>query len=195
VNRPSLFTYIIGSPISLLAVWLLTAFLAYQWYANGGPGVLPIITGITAIAASNAYQRIDSYRLWKREWDAMNGVTATGTVTGDLMRKAGFRLLVGGAIWCAFAYAALTVGTPTGRAVAGLFWIGTLLLIATGIYRLIRRVLPARSKANNVRDVPVTQCLKAPTQSPSVQQTLTELPDYCRPLFADRPEPRAPIAR
>ena len=74
MNKPSPFTYFIGNPISLICAWLLTAALAYQWYANGGPGILPIITGLAAISASNAYQRIDKYRLWQREWEAMNGV-------------------------------------------------------------------------------------------------------------------------
>ncbi len=196
MNRPSAFTYFIGNPISLIGVWLLTAFLAYQWYANGGPGILPIITGIAAISASNAYQRIDKYRLWKREWEAMNGVATTGTMTGDLMRTTAFRVVVGGAIWCAFAYGALTIGNqPGGKAAAGLFWLGTLVLIVGGLYRLVRRNRAAAPKQAAIRDVPVTQCLRAPMQSPSLQQAFASLPEYCRPLF-EQPKPsNAPMAR
>lgn len=187
MNRPSPFTYLVGNPISLIGVWLFTAFLAYQWYANGGPGLLPIITGIAAISASNAYQRLDKYRLWKREWEAMNGVVTTGTLTGDFMRTTGFKVVVGGAIWCAFAYGALTIGKqPGGQAVAGLFWIGTLLLAGSAVYRLIRRNRPASPKAQEIRDIPVTQCLRAPSQSPNLQQAFASLPEYCLPLFERR---------
>lgn len=196
MNRPSAFTYFIGNPISLIGVWLLTAVLAYQWYANGGPGILPIITGIAAISASNAYQRIDKYRLWKREWEAMNGVATTGTMTGDLMRTTGFRVIVGGAIWCAFAYGALTIGNqPGGQVAAGLFWIGTLVMIVGGLYRLVRRNRAPTPKQAAIRDVPVTLCLKPAQQSPNLNQAFAALPEYCLPLFERQGENRAPTAR
>ncbi|MGH6871250.1 MAG: hypothetical protein ACREHE_07075 [Rhizomicrobium sp.] len=194
MNRPSPFTYLIGNPLSLIGAWLLTAFLSYQWYANGGPGILPIITGIAAISASNAYARIDKYRLWKREWEAMNGVVTTGTVTGDLMQKPGFRFVIGGAIWCVFAYGALTIGNqPGGQTAAGLFWVGTLVLILGGLYRLVRRNrAPAAAKKAEIRDVPVTLCVK-PQQSPSVSQAFAALPEYCAPLFERNESRNAPI--
>jgi hypothetical protein len=196
MNRPSPFTYLIGNPISLIGAWLLTAFLAYQWYANGGPGILPIITGIAAISASNAYARIDKYRLWKREWEAMNGVATTGTITGDLMQKPAFRFVIGGAIWCVFAYGALTIGNrPGGQAAAGLFWIATLVMIAGGLYRLFRRKRAAAPKQAAIRDVPVTQCLRAPMLGPDLRQAYAALPEYCVPLL-QRHDPRnTPTAR
>jgi hypothetical protein len=195
MNRPSPFTYLIGNPLSLIGAWLLTAFLSYQWYANGGPGILPIITGIAAISASNAYARIDKYRLWKREWDAMNGVVTTGTVTGDLMQTTGFRVVVGGAIWCVFAYGALTIGNqPGGQIAAGLFWIGTLVMMGGGLYRLARRNKAKAPKAQQIRDVPVTLCVK-PQQSPSVSQAFAALPEYCAPLFEHSDRTNAPTAR
>jgi hypothetical protein len=183
MNRPSSFTYFIGNPISLIGIWLLTAFLAYQWYANGEAVILPIIAGLAAISASNANQRLNKYRLWKREWEAMNGVVTTGTVTGDLMRTTGFRIVVGGVLWCVFAYGALTIGNaPEGKLVAGLFWMTTLVMIVGGIYRLIRRNRAAPKKPV-VRDVPVTLCLKPAQQSPSLGQAFASLPEYCMPLF------------
>ena len=80
MNRPSPFTYFMGNPISLIGVWLLTAALAYQWYANGGPGILPIITGLAAISASNAYQRIDTVKIAAGERTSLIGVME-GTFT------------------------------------------------------------------------------------------------------------------
>ena len=73
MNRPSAFTYLIGNPISLIGLWLVTAILAYRSYEAQLPIILPIITGIAAISATNAYQRLDAYRLWRREWEALGG--------------------------------------------------------------------------------------------------------------------------
>ena len=196
MNRPSPFTYLIGNPISLIGAWLITAMLAYQWYAKGGPGILPIITGIAALSASNAYSRIDKYRLWKREWEAMNGVATTGTVTGDLMRTSGFKIIAGSVIWCAFAYGALTIGKePGGQAAAGLFWIGTLVLIVGWLYRRGRRKTATTPKEAAIRDVPVIQCLRVPMQSPALQQTYAALPEYCVPLFTRTERTSAPTPR
>jgi hypothetical protein len=187
VNRPSPFTYFIGNPLSLIGVWLLTAVLAYQWYANGGPGILPIITGIAGISAANAYQRIDKYRLWKREWEAMDGVRTTGTITGDLMQNTAFRVVVGGTIWCLFGYGVLTLGNQPGAQIAAAsFWLGTLVMIGGLLYRLARRN-KAAPKAQKIRDVPVTQCLRVPMQSPNLQQSYTSLPEYCAPLLQQAP--------
>jgi hypothetical protein len=196
MNRPSAFTYLIGNPISLIGAWLLTAFLAYQWYANGGPVILPIITGLAALSASNAYARIDKYRLWKREWDAMNGVVTTGTMTGDLMQTKGFRFIVGGAIWCVFAYFALTIGyQPGSQWAAGLFWLGTLVMVVGNIYNFFKRKRAASPKQAAIRDVPVTQCLRVPAQSPTLQQGYASLPEYCAPLFQRPQDARAPASR
>lgn len=196
MNRPGAFTYLIGNPISLIGLWLLTAFLAYEWYSVQGPVILPIITGIAGLSAVNAYQRIDKYRLWKREWEAMNGVMTTGSLTGDLMQSTAFKVVVGGAIWCAGAYGALTLGSQPGmQVVSALFWIGTLIMIGGNVYRRAQRRKAAMPKPQAVRDVAVTQCVRAPTQSPSVQQAFASLPQYCLPLF-ERPEQKGgPLTR
>lgn len=71
-----------------------------------------------AFANENILAPLDA-TLWKREWEAMNGVATTGTVTGDFMRTTAFRVVVGGAIWCVFAYGALTIGNqPEGTRAA-----------------------------------------------------------------------------
>jgi len=184
MNRPSPFTFLLGNPVSLLAFWLLTAFLAYQWYANGASGLLPIIVGIGALSASNAYRRVEAYRLWKREWDAMDGKPASKPWLTGVLRGTMMKIIVGGGIWCAFAYAALKASNQPGmQIVAGMFWLGTLLLVGGGIYRLVRRGSPTKAKAEAMRDVPVTQCLRTPTQSPDLEHAFAALPDYCVPLL------------
>jgi hypothetical protein len=39
--------------------------------------------------------------------------------------------------------------------------------------------------------VPVTQCLRAPTQAPDLRQAYAALPEYCAPLFSQPAKPPA----
>ena len=185
MNRPAVFNYVIGNPISLIVLWVLTAFLTYQWYALGGPVLLPIITGLGAISASNAYQRIDKYRHWKRDWDAMNGVAPAPA--GAFLRTPAVRIFVGLPLWLLMAYGTLTVAnTPGGRVAAALFWLATLLVVGNWIVQGVRRRRSRTPKARQVKEIAVGQCLRAPMRSPALQQAYRDLPDYCRPLFVRR---------
>ncbi|MEI9990124.1 MAG: hypothetical protein WDM86_08805 [Rhizomicrobium sp.] len=193
MNRPAIFNYIIGNPISLIALWVLTAFLTYRWYALSGPVLLPIITGLGALAASNAAQRIGKYRDWKRDWDAMNGIAPAPA--GAFLRTPAVRLFVGVPLWCLFAYGAVTMtNTLGGRVAAALFWLGSLLIVGGWIVQGLRRRHARAPKVRQVRDVLVTQCLRAPIRSPALQRAHASIPDYCADLFADRgraPQPPA----
>ncbi len=100
-----------------------------------------------------------------------------------------FRFIVGGAIWCLFAYGALTTGN---QVVAGMFWVGTLILVGGGLYRMSQRNKATAPKPRENRDVPVTLCMRATSQSPSVQQAFAALPAYCLPLFEKRQRAKAP---
>ena len=110
------------------------------------------------------------------------------SVKGELMSQT-FRFIVGGAIWCLFAYGALTTGN---QVVAGMFWVGTLILIGGGLYRMSQQNKAATPKPQEIRDVPVTLCLKPAQQSPSLNQAFAALPEYCLPLFERHSENRVP---
>jgi len=190
MNRPTIFNYIIGNPVSVIGLWILTAFLTYQWYALNGPVLLPIIAGLGAISASNAAQRIGKYRDWKRDWDAMSGIAPAPA--GAFLRTPAVRLFVGVPLWLLMAYGALTVtNTPGGRVAAGLFWLATLLVVGNWMVQAVRRRSARRPKARQVKEVIVGQCLRAPMRSPALQQAYRELPDYCRPLFVRREQARS----
>jgi len=178
MNRPGFLTWLIGNPLSLAALWLFTAFLAYAWYAWQAPVLFPIVVGVIALAAINASEHLGEYRQWKREWDSMGGDGPS--LTRALVRSRGVRVVIGGAVWCAMAYGALVAGKqPETQAAAGLFWLGTLGLIVVSIYRLIRR-RRARPKPQEIRDVPVTLCLAVPQRSPEPREAYAALPEYCR---------------
>ncbi|MBI1262763.1 MAG: hypothetical protein GC184_13675 [Rhizobiales bacterium] len=178
MNRPGFLTWLIGNPLSLIGMWLLTAFLAYAWYAWQAPVLFPIVAAVVALSSLNANEHLGEYRQWKREWQAVGG-EGGASVINALFRSRVVRFVVGGIIWCAFAYAAITAGNQQGmQAVAGLFWLGTMGLIARRIYRFARRNR-AKPKPQEIRDVPVTQCLPVSQQSPGLAQALAALPDYC----------------
>lgn len=184
MNRPSAFTYLIGNPLSLIALWLLAAFAGYRWYTGDAGIIWPVIATLAAISAWNANGRLNKYRLWKREWEAMNGVVTTGTIIGDLIQRPAVRAVIGGATWLAMAYGALTLANQPGMKVAtGLFWLGSLFLICAIAYRSMKRRRTRAETTRQVGDVPVTVCLTPPRLSPSSQQAMSLIPDYCKRLL------------
>jgi len=184
MNRPSAFTYLIGNPLSLIALWLLAALAGYRWYAGDAEIIWPVIAALAAISAANANGRLNKYRLWKRDWEAMNGVVTTGTIIGDLMLRPVFRVVAGGAIWLAMAYGALTLASQPGMKVAtALFWLGTLLLVCAGAFRWARLRWTGARQTRRVGDVLVAVCVAIPRQSPTTKQAFGQLPDYCFQLY------------
>lgn len=183
MNRPGPFTYFIGNPISVLALFALTAWLAYQWYSGAASGFLPLVTGGVALAANNARERLEKYRQWNREWDSMGGARSSNPL-GAVLRNPNAKPMIGVALWLIFAFGLIAMAdSPEKRVAIVLFALGTLVLIGGALYRLARRNRVSSTKAKEVGDLPVTQCMRTPSQSPSVQQAFAALPPYCRSLF------------
>lgn len=184
MNRPGLLNFIIGHPVVVLALWLLTAYFGYEWYVGNTPVVPMILAGLVAISAANANSRVQAYRDWKREWDAMEGRPPSQPLGLTLLRSRTLRIVLGIAIWCLFACGALTAPHQPGAALAvGAFWLATALMVGNGLYRFVRRRPKAAAVASDVRDVPVTQCLKASSGSADLDRAFAALPEYCLPLL------------
>lgn len=184
MNRPGLLNFIIGHPIIVLALWLITAYFGYAWYIGNTPVVPMIVAGLVAISAANANSRVQAYRDWKREWDAMEGRPPTQPLGMRLFRSRGLGIALAVAIWCVFAYGALTAPHQPGSVFAvGAFWIVTALMVGNVIYRLFRRSPKPIAGSSDARDVPVTQCLKASSGSADLERAFAALPEYCLPLL------------
>jgi hypothetical protein len=180
MKRPSGFTYVVGNPVSVIALALGAAYLAYQWW-NGGSPAIALAAFIAAAYAMGANSRLQKYNDWKREWEAMEGKRPSQRTARRVLNSVAVRVAIGLPLWCAFAYLALTSGNdPTMRAARALFLLATLVMAVGFAYRLMRR---RRPRANASRDVPVTLCVAPPRQSPDLAQAYAALPVYCRAIL------------
>lgn len=183
MKRPSVITYLFGNLVSVLALAGAAIYFIYQWWTNHGSATAAVVALLVASYATSNSERLQKYYQWKREWDAMEG-RAPGAGFARLYAHPAFRLLIGGPIWCAFAYFAIQPAKdPAMQVAAGLFWFATLIMIVGWIAILLRR---RKSRRPKFRDVPVTLCVSVPRQSPALAQAFAALPAYCHPLFADR---------
>jgi hypothetical protein len=183
VSRPSLLTYLFGNMLSVGALGLATIFLVYQAWTGGTSWFVPIVAIVVTAYAGGCNGRIEKYRLWKREWDAMGGETPAGL---KLPRIPGLKYVVGFVLWAIFAAGIPGLAKQPGMGIpVALFWLGSFLMFGTAIYRAVKSRRPqARTSAKH--DAMVSVSLPVPRQSPELRTAHAALPEYCRPLFQQR---------
>ncbi|OXE36095.1 MAG: hypothetical protein CGW95_09790 [Phenylobacterium zucineum] len=73
MKSPSPLDYIVGNPISALLIVIATLFVVLA--AIGGSATPIAAFSMLALCgwAWSSNRRVETYRLWKREWDAMSG--------------------------------------------------------------------------------------------------------------------------
>jgi hypothetical protein len=188
MKRPGPIVWLFGNPASVILLVIAAIYFIYQWSSNHGAGAAALIAFIAAGYGAGASDQLLKYQQWKREWAAMEG-KASGAAFAKLYPVV--RVVFASAVWCLFGYLALQPSSdPAMHVAVALFWLATLVMIVGGIANLIRRRKPRKQ---TIRDVPVTVCLSVPHRSPTLAQAFAALPNYCRPLFADRANQRAPI--
>lgn len=175
MTKPGFLSYLIGNPVSALIITLGAMYLTYQAAMGAASWVVAIIAIIVALWAGKAYERVEKYRLWKLEWDAMGGqVRAPG-----VPNIPGLRLGLGLVAWALGAFGVLSLaGQPGMEIPVFLFWLATGLMVVVAIYRLFKR-----SGKRKARDVTVSWCLPAARNANEAQQAYGQLPDYCHALF------------
>jgi len=180
MKRPGPHIYLFGNPVSTFVLAVAAIYLGYEWWIGAASPVAAIAAVIAAAFASKANERLEAYNTWKREWQVMSGEAPTAGRL--LIPYRALRIVLGLTVWSLFAYVALDPGPRQDvQIAAALFWLATALLIAGGIYRLVKR--RSRSRPKPARDVPVTICLPVPRQSAALSQALAALPEYCRSLL------------
>ena len=187
MNRPRLFTYLIGNPLSCVAILGGCGYLAYHWWMNqdtvsGFVPLLALFIGSTAIKANG---EIKAYANWKREWDAMAGIGPQPSLVHNRFVRPVFTF----AIWLGFAYWLTTNASAKDEELfqdlAFIFLVLNLVIVLAIIFRVGRWIF-RRSRVARVtteRDYVVTGCLPVPKRSPRVIDILPSLPPYCQRLL------------
>ena len=179
MTRPGLFTYLFGNPVTSLGSLGLLALAGYKMYLGQYNFIPVLVAGLIAARCWQCASQIQAYNRWQRDWNAMNGGTASGGLFARTpwLRWPAVVVLWGGVSWLAVSN---LTGTVHALAVAW-FWGGSALLAAYGLFRLWRK-RPRRAKAANWDDVAAR--VKVPTVSADAGRAASALPDYCRQLLS-----------
>jgi hypothetical protein len=176
VRQPNLPTRLFGNPASAIALLVAAGFCIYEWWSGQGSGGLALIAFLAAGYAMAASERLEKYKQWKREWEAMEGNRPAPTAARPLTA---LRAVLALAVWCFFAFLALSqANQPDAQLGVGLFWLATAVIVVAGIASLFRKRRNTRTRV--VTDIPVTLCVPIPRNSPSAAQAFAALPQYCR---------------
>ena len=71
MNRPSLVTYLMGNPLSLIGSWIAVLYVGYHALIGDGSYLLALVMAMVAASTGNASDRITKYKRWQREWNGM----------------------------------------------------------------------------------------------------------------------------
>jgi hypothetical protein len=177
MNRPHIFYYAIGNPLSALALTGYGGFLIYQWWIGQMSGGAVALAVFVIGTAMNANQKITDYGNWKRSWDAMGGGSGRWFWVWLWIK---LHKPIAVLIWFGGAYG-LTRLNPhrpeTPLAIAS-FTIGSATIVIAGLYRLWRRFWRRRPR----KIVPVAISLQVPRKSPGPRQFNKGMPAYCARL-------------
>jgi hypothetical protein len=180
MNRPSRFSYAIGNPVSVLGILGFGGFLLYRWWTGQAPGMAAVFAFVMISSAVTASDRIGQYAAWKRQWDALGGVS-TPTLRQRIAAVPGLRAVVLLGVWLGIVYYG-SVGTHDAWGRIGIL-IGVLgvpaVLAVAAVARLVGWVRSRRRR----RLMPVAICLRRPRRAVTPAQAKAAVPDYCRALL------------
>ena len=174
MRAPSTQTRLLASPPVQLIAWASAAFFAYHFW-NGAPVFWAlVITVAFLLNVIRAHEQVQTYRAWKREWDAMSGIPPRPSRWPRVLG-----LLVLGA---PLAFLFYDVGQHGGAsAVLGvvILLVG-LLGAACLMLKLVGRLM--RRKAAKV--MPVTICVnRSMFNKPDIASAYRGLPAHCRAIL------------
>ncbi len=174
MRAPSTQTRLLASPPVQLTAWASAGCFAYHFW-NGAPVFWAlVITVAFLLNVIRAHEQMQTYRAWKREWNAMSG---TPPRPSRWPRVVG--LLVLGA---PLAFLFYDVGQHGGAsAVLGvvILLVGLLVTVSL-ILKLVGRLM--RRKAAKV--MPVTICVnRSMFNKPDIASAYRGLPAHCRAIL------------
>jgi hypothetical protein len=176
MNRPSIMTFLIGNPVTLLLVIGTGGWLIYEWWHGLAPPMAALISIALIAWSGTASRELSDYYNWRRAWKAMGPPSPPG-----LLSRPGVRLVFGVGIVLGLGYTLATHPTPNNQLALGWLVLGVLLLLAfwtvRGVYRRIRRRTQTRARQ---RTETVSICIIAPAEPvPLLAQAYRQLPEHC----------------
>jgi hypothetical protein len=186
MNPPGLFTFLLGNPISALALIGGGGWMIWQWW-EGAYTLLGALLGLLFITmGSNHGDRFIRYAAWRREWRAAHG----GASSGFLSSATG-RWLLALALFALLAYPlyrfphhpwVIAYGKP---AFAG--W--AMILGAVVLFRMVQKLgrVVFRRKPRSTT-IYVTTPLPVPARAPTLADAVSALPNDCLILLARNAE-------
>jgi hypothetical protein len=171
MKRPTAFQFVLGNPLVGLAIFAVACVVWVRWWQGEAAPLAALIALFAVLFAGQAFDTVNDYRHKQREWKAMAGEPLGGV---SLRQLKGLRIVLAVILWGGMAYLAYDMrNDPEMRVAVWCFVAGSVL----GFANLFWRAMPKRSaKPKQWKDVPVTQCLSAPSRSPSLAQAVYDLP-------------------
>ncbi len=184
MNRPSPFIYLVGNPLSCLALLFVAGALVFQWWTHqeSASWIILLIAFFIASTAIKANEQLTSYRNWKREYDDI--ATGGQASIASAHKKAVLKNIIAAAIWVGLAYWLLLNFKYAGDVeyygtLAYVFGVINLALVL----RFIRWRMSKRKRIERQKEFVVAGCLPVPRESPTAFDALPRLPEYSRRLL------------
>ncbi len=170
-------------------------FSVFAWMTQPVSWLVPLFALLLCKAAVSARRRVSAFASWKRSWDQMSGEQPRQDAAKRARRR-WFNGVLGPVAWLAlFAWLSVHASEPTLTveyecgcvlflvlSLVGLWAAGAALLRFAG--RIRRRAVASGVKRAQTFIVAV--CPRRPLRSPTPEQCIATLPEYCRVLLLAR---------
>lgn len=182
MKRPTSVQFVLGNSVVGLAIFAAACFVWYKWWKGDAAGVGAFLMLVAVLIAGKNFDIVSDYRHKRREWEALSGQPLSGGMSAQQARHA--RLMVAILGWIGMAVLAYQArNQPDMKVAVWLFVAGSVI----GFAGLIWKNRPKRTVAHKQwKDIAVAHCLGTPSRSPSVGQTVYELPANCAALLGPR---------
>jgi hypothetical protein len=179
MKRPTVLHFFFGHPLVGLAIFAAACVVWVRWWQGEAAGVGAVLMLFAVLMAGQAFDTVNDYRHKVREWKALAGEPLDGV---SLQQLKGLRIALAIILWGGMAYMAYDMrNDPEMKIAVWLFVAGSVIGFSNLIWTTRRK---PSAKAQKWKDVPVTQCLRVSSRSPSLGQTVFDLPETFAALLA-----------
>jgi hypothetical protein len=176
MREPSIQTRLLASPPVQLIAWGSAAFFGYHFFYGAPVFWALVVTVAFLMNVIRAHEQVQTYRGWKREWDAMSGLPPRPTRWPRLLGLS----LVGAPL----AFLFYDVGQHGGAsAILGviLLFLGPLFVLG-----LMVKLMGRWKRRKAAKVMPVTICVnRSMFNKPDIASAYRGLPAYCRAILRD----------